>query len=360
MITGVLDGLVSGTEYVVFDREVTGSAVSSIDTGNILNGDEDGWYTVIFRLVGGNANARSSLQFNGDTGNNYGRRGINASNTTVSDSTVTGTSSFNLIGFGGSGESSISVTRIYAKSGAARLGNSTLAYSISGTTLSSIITSGFCWNNTDNLVSMNFFGAANDFAVGTRVIIIKSNNFTNGTPTGVINTPYIKGSWVRVGSQVLDSATNSVTFSGLDGDRDVLYLIKTFVKAGDANAHALIRINNDSTAGIYGYQALYANNTTVAAGRGTAAQIYTQWNNLANGAYGTSSSLLFAKTGFVRPLVMDFVNSISGTTVTECGVYGQVYNQTSNNITSLVISTPVANGFAIGSQFDLYALRPNG
>jgi hypothetical protein len=41
MKIGNLEGLVNGTEQVVFDYEVTGSPVSSISTGNILNGNEE-------------------------------------------------------------------------------------------------------------------------------------------------------------------------------------------------------------------------------------------------------------------------------------------------------------------------------
>jgi hypothetical protein len=359
---GNIQGLVNGTEQVVYDYEVTGSAITSVATGSILNGDDDGWYTIIVRLVAGANSDYVGLRLNGDSGSNYGLRGVTANNTTIADSAYTAqTGMYFGVGSDSTNDVEFAVGRLYAKSGAVRLMNSTNADSITGTTINILGTYGQVWNNTaDNITSMTFFAPTNGLGVGTRIIILKSNNFTDGTPTGVITTPYIKGAWVRVGTQTLGSATSTVTFSGLDGDTDVIYYLSAAILANAVNANPTVRLNNDSTAGIYGYQALYGANTTVAGGRGTHTAEYAQWNNLSNGNYALFNLLTFAKAGYVRTGVMGFVNDVSSTTVTEVGAYGHVYNQTSNNITSIVITSSATNAFATGSQFELYALRPNG
>jgi hypothetical protein len=109
---GSLSGLVNGTETVVFDRTVTGSAVSSIATGNILNGDEDGWYTIIFRHIYDGANVAAFLRFNGDSGTNYGYRSTNANNTTVANYNNTGNTGTYISSVTSTGTSSIGVAKV--------------------------------------------------------------------------------------------------------------------------------------------------------------------------------------------------------------------------------------------------------
>ena len=355
---GNIEGLVSGVESVVFDYEVTGSAVSSISTGNILNGDEDGWYTVIGRMINTSTASNLIMRFNGDSGTNYGIRGIDASNTTVSDISATGYIGHYLCAAGASESVGMFVARFYAKSGAVRLVNAQRVEYINGTAVSRIRMAGSVWSNTaDNIINAVFAAdVGNGLGVGTRIIILKSNNFTNGTPTGVINTPYIKGAWVEVGSSVLGGEASSVTFDNLDGDRDVLYRLTYESKAGTGAIGTIkIELNND-TGTNYGYQYLYAINTAVAATRSSAAYLYGSVGNTA-GDLSSMDLLLFAKQGFVRPAIQTFTGVVSGTTVTLLGTMGSVYSVTNTNITKMKISQ---TNFAAGSQFKLMALRPNG
>jgi hypothetical protein len=204
---------------------------------------------------------------------------------------------------------------------------------------------------------MDFYSVAGSaYGVGTRIIILKSNNFTNGTPTGSITTPYINGSWVRVGSSVLGADAASVTFSGLDGDTAVLYYLSSNIKAdGTAGGTGTIQIlpNNDAT-NVYGYQRLTATNTTIAAARATPSCFYGGTTGTAS-YYSSQNTLIFAKQGFIRPAITTCLNDITGTTVTALWTLGQSYSVTNTNITSLVVAA-TSNKFLAGSQFDLYAL----
>lgn len=349
-----------GVSYEWMVNEIEMMEMTSSSGLPIINGDEDGWYTIIVRGVQG-ADSAIGMRLNGDSGANYGNRAILASSTSVSDDSGTG-ATYTWIGGSTTNYSFLCMAKIYAKSGSVRIINATTAYEINGTTVTNLYNNASVWNNTaDNITSINFFaGASNGLGVGTRIIILKSNNFTNGTQTGAIRTPYIKGSWVRVGSQVLGSAASTVTFSGLNGDRDVLYYLSySRIATGTSGGNCLLSCNSD-TGTNYGFQLLSGSDTTVAGARNTSiAGIIGCATGLNPGQYGTNSTILFSKSGFIRPALVSSIDAVSGTTVTKVHFSGVSWNNTTDNITTLTI-TESANGFGAGSMFDLYALRPNG
>jgi hypothetical protein len=121
----------------------------------------------------------------------------------------------------------------------------------------------------------------------------------------------------------------------------------------------LITLNAIGT-GNYGYQYVDATDTTVSAARSAANHLYPGGGSIAASNYGQANLFLFAKSGFIRPTLSNYVYGISGTTVTNTGAFGDVCTNTADNITSLTILDAFGVGYAVGSQFDLYALRPNG
>jgi len=359
MLFGNLQGLINGTEQIVFDHEVTGSPVSSIDTGNILNGDEDGWYTVIAMIVGSGAGGDYFVRINNDSGANYGRRGITASGTTIGDESTTANSDGFNIGYSLANQNIFTVFKLYAKSGAVRLMNMIEADRLTGTTVTRLWLAGQAWNNTvDNISNMNFRGAV-DYGVGTRLIILKSNSLPIATETGKITTPYIKGTWVRVGSQILTAPATSVTFSGLDGDREVIYMWSMINKRGSVGECFIQFTANNFIDSDWGYQNLFAINNSIQASRSTAQRTILGYQPTAS-AYNQANGILFAKSGFLRPMISNSLLNIDGTTITRLYLQGSSLNNSETNITSLSFQSDAADGFAIGSQFELYALRPNG
>jgi hypothetical protein len=219
---------------------------------------------------------------------------------------------------------------------------------------------GSVWSNTaDNIISGSVVTTGNNIGVGSRLIILKSNNFTNGTPTGVIKTPYIQGSWVRVGSQVLSTTASSITFSGLNGDNDVIYYIASQAKWSGATGAMELRINGD-TGTNYGDQVLRAVDTTVTAARSTSNDgVYLGQGSYGDNAYGNHFCILFAEKGYVRPLLSYSTDGISGTTVSALNCIGSSWANTTSTISSLTVYAS-ANYMAAGTQVDVYALRPNG
>jgi hypothetical protein len=337
---------------VIFDYEVTGSAASSIDTSTILDGNTDGWYTIIVRTISAQNTNYTSVKFNNDGGATYGRLGISATNATVASDAATGGTTAYLSPFGtDNNETSFSVATIYAKSGAVRLLNNITATGITGTTVDYLDTMGYVWNNSaDNLTRMVFNSyVASGFGVGTRVIILKGNALAVGVSPGTT------GAWKRVGTSVLGSAASSVTFSGLNGDTAVCYYLSKQEKAnGGATGNVLISFNND-TGTNYGLQQLRTESTTVSAARSTTLTGFGSGSASSAGYITSSTHLIFAKQGFVRPAISSSMYSIDGTTVTVLYTFGQSYSVTNTNITEIDIAT-TTNNFDTGSQFDLYAL----
>jgi hypothetical protein len=356
MIAGILSGLVNSVSQVAFHNIVTGAAVTSISTGDIFNGDEDCWFDVIARPIYDTADSTLNMYFNADnTAANYGYRGISAASTSVAD--INSTAALVRMAAVASGSTSgFSVLRFYAKQGAVRLMNGVNVCNINGTTVTQIETIGSVYSVTNtNITGLVFAPSAGKLGIGTEIIVIKSNNFTNGTPCGTITTPYIKGAWVRIDSQILASPTNIVTFSGLNGNRQVLYYVSAMCKSAVAGGGCYLRVNNDSGAN-YGWQLINAQNTTINALRFTnRTALDGTYSGTALGSYFDAEFLLFAPTGFVRPCISKAIVGVSGTTVSDIITSGVDWNNTADNITRLDAINQSGN-FDTGSQFDLYAL----
>lgn len=361
---GNLSGLINGTEQVVFDYEVSGSAVSSISTGNILNGDEDGEYLLIFRMIGTASNLCGTLYLNNDTNSaNYGIRAISSTGSTVANySPATTTGAYFPTTNVNNGNTGFAIGRLYAKSGSVRLLNIISAGNISGTTVSQLYTQGSVWTNTvDNLINITLagLGGSNGLGVGTRFTILKMNNFSNGTSTGTIKTPYIKGAWTRIASSTLGSrATTILNVTGLDGDRDVMYRIIIGGRVTGGTGGTAIRFNGDSGSN-YGYQFLVGDNTSVIGAQGSFSFVRTGY--AANGADQNfmNEFIVFSKKGFVRPGICTSVTGINGTTINEIVISGQVWSNTADAINAILVYTDSPN-FEVGTTCDIYALRPNG
>jgi len=358
MLYGNIDGLVKGIDSVVFDYTTTG-AVTSIDTGAILNGDEDCFYTVFAFHVYDTATSTLNCYFNADnTAGNYGYRGITAASTTVAN--VNSTSALlRLCSVASGTPQGFSMFSMYSKQGSVRLLNGFNVCDINGTTVTQLEYISSVWNNTDtNITGMVFAPSAGKCGVGTRIIITKGNNFTDGMKTGVINTSGIKNAWIRHDSQTLASPATSVTFTGLDGDNDVLYYVKSTVKSVTGKTDGIkLQINGD-TGTNYGRQNLNGANTTVAANRLTNAKyIYSAYTDAA-ARYSIAEALIFAPKGFIRPAITQKINSINGTLILSLTLAGFSWSNTVDNIIQISLSDYYGNNhIGAGSTFELYKLN---
>lgn len=145
----------------------------------------------------------------------------------------------------------------------------------------------------------------------------------------------------------------SLTISGLNGDVDEEYILESKVVNGyNGTAGAAVRLNND-TGTNYGYQFLQGVDTTASAARSTGDRAYIN-SGTALGHIAHSRTSIFAKSGFVRTILNELCSQIVTTTVSLVGIWGMSWNNTADNITSLVIAASQAGGLGVGSSFSLF------
>jgi hypothetical protein len=207
-------------------------------------------------------------------------------------------------------------------------------------------------NTVDNITSITFTDATNAIGVGSRFIITKQNNFAVGTLTGVITTPKIANCWTRVKSQTLSADAPSVTFSGLSGNTAVCYYLSMSISTTNTGYPALV-FNSDGGSN-YGYQYLRGTSTTVAGARAAEVSIRCPSTITANN-FGQANAVIYAKSGYLRPMIVSAIRDVTGTTVGFVEYWNSVWSNTADELTTMTFTQSVGS-FKAGSQFDLYAL----
>jgi len=165
--------------------------------------------------------------------------------------------------------------------------------------------------------------------------------------------------WQRVHSTtVAGSAVTSITISGLDGDTAEEYILRARII--DANAgYYKVTMNTDTSGGHYGLQRVIGNSTTAGAYRNVGVDYIQICNgvSVANGEQSLVDMQFWAKSGFIRTGTLVESIGIATTTITQIGLLGFSWNNTTDNITQIVLTAGAANGFAIGTVVELYARK---
>jgi hypothetical protein len=335
-------------EYWVkaYDSGELAASATSV-TISSLNGDTDEEYELIVRLTNDEADAcYPTWRINGDTGNNYGFQVLDGYNATAS-------AARNVNAYGylyyqeGMEQNGITFAhaKIYAKSGKVRTFISKVVENIKTTTVTDLTLWGGSWNNTaDNITSISINASADDtLGIGSRIILLKKAS--TGTPA-----------WQKVADTTLGSAATSYTFSSLNGNTDVIYRLTVRAIGGVNGANYNIRLNNDS-GNNYGYQMLEGWNTTVTAVRNvySSIQSYYDVDGTANDIQG-GEFLIYAKSGYVRTVLGSLFESITSTTVNANLLQGNSWNNTADNLTSIVVGNEETNGLGIGTYLCLEKL----
>lgn len=160
--------------------------------------------------------------------------------------------------------------------------------------------------------------------------------------------------WQKLYETTLVAAATSHTISGLDGDTDETWLLDMRIVQGyNGSTYFGLRPNNDSGAN-YGYQRLRGGSTTIAAVRGTLSSLLLSSNGGALGAVVHIQCVIHAKSGFVRTAVSIDGGPAVTTTVDYASLIGLSWNNSADNITSLVVLATEAEGLGIGSRISLY------
>jgi len=158
--------------------------------------------------------------------------------------------------------------------------------------------------------------------------------------------------WRLAYSTTLTEAATSVTISSLTGDTDVVYRLKIRVVADDQNTR--IRPNND-TGENYGYQLLAGQDTASSASRATdEIGLVVNYAGGAAGSVYAGEMLIYAKSGYVRPVICESMDRVITTSVLRVNLWGQVWNNTADEITSLVVVAGGTNNLKVGTVIELW------
>ena len=166
--------------------------------------------------------------------------------------------------------------------------------------------------------------------------------------------------WFKAGSDFTPAGPGeirgeqtSITISGLAGNTDEEYQLEARIVNGyNGGCNYKLRVNNDSGSN-YGMQELYAYTTN----KGAARSVLDYWEfqvAAVLGDVGQSKVIIHAKSGYVRTSILEYVKSVVGTTITLIRLAGQSWNNTADEITSLVILADQTNGLGVGSQITLW------
>lgn len=155
---------------------------------------------------------------------------------------------------------------------------------------------------------------------------------------------------------VTGAAETSITIPDLHGDVDLEYKLEARIVNGYNGASVYqVRPNNVST-DVYGSQVLYGYESTIGATRvTTGAYGWTIGANAALNNISQSTTIIQAKSGYIRTAITEETRSIATTTIGELDLFGFSWNNTVDEITSLVVLADQANGLGIGSVITLSA-----
>lgn len=329
-----------------------------------LEGNEESEYRIITRFINGFSGAcEYGIQINGDWGNNYGFQQLGAENVTVGAARNTSRDRID-IGYNDAvSQHSLSDTYLYSKSGFSRLCVSFYSRGVSGTSVTAIYHRGVVWNNTSSEInSLTIFsGAPGGNGLGTRIIVMRRSYVTLQTigRTGDLNVyGRATGCWQLAYSQSIGSAVQTHSITGLDGDRDVLYMLRIRFISNSANPTWTLRLNNDSGAN-YGHQYLYGNINAISCNRQTGLnEWYIGTATTSPKVWCFTETLIYAKSGYVRTSLNEQIRDVTYDTCNQTLCLGNVWSNTASNLTSLDIIANQASGIGSGTWIELWAYRP--
>lgn len=148
-----------------------------------------------------------------------------------------------------------------------------------------------------------------------------------------------------------DDPVSSYTFSGLDGNTDETYkIVGTVNHAITGSSNTIIHLNGDTSSNSY-YQQFLAYGTTESAGRGTRTGPVIGYTGSV-GYYTSTVTLISAKSGKPRLVDAQWLGDATGTTIGYIGKESCVWNNSDDNISSIVVDPD--GWIGTGSKITLY------
>jgi hypothetical protein len=160
--------------------------------------------------------------------------------------------------------------------------------------------------------------------------------------------------WEKIYETTLSSSATTLTISNLTGDTDDEYILIFRVKNNHSGVCNYNLTFNNDTGSNYGFQYVRGIGTTEEALRGTGITSIAIATVSTQNYISFSKSLIYAKSGYERTVILHRMNSINGKTVTIRDFYGGVWSNTANEITSIEITASQSNGIGADTYISLY------
>ncbi len=189
------------------------------------------------------------------------------------------------------------------------------------------------------------------------------NMFPDGNNKQFLQTDGAKGftfatGWYQVYQTELVSAATTLTISSLLGDSDVEYkLICRFANDYAGACEYKMRLNNDGGANQYGQQILYAGDTTVSSSKAANLDAIALGYVSAQNHLCSHQSLIHAKSGEYRLLQGHNLRDGNANAIPSMMFRDCIWNDNSNEITSIVIYATETDGLGVGTTIELWARR---
>ena len=355
----VLGDLCAGGYQMIYNQETAGSTTSINITPIVGQTDKE------YRLIVSGMNPLAAAQTylvrpnNNSDATAYGQQNMTGTAAVAAAARTTGSGIWLSDAAITSANYMFADMALKSRSGTVRTALVKSANNINQTSVGSINFAGWSWIDTSASVTSLMLGGV----LGSSNVMLfarkpsGSDSDATGIPTGDLD---VQGDFTadvmqKVYETTLTASASSVTISGLNGNTDVLYRLSTeFKNDSGLTAYYGTRTNNDSGTN-YGIQYFGALNTTLdTLSSAVYTELYTGYAT--TGTQSLGELTLYAKSGHVRTAIIEHTQSVSGTTVTYVYLMGNSWNNTTDNITSLVIFSSVAGGIGIGTYICLERL----
>ena len=163
--------------------------------------------------------------------------------------------------------------------------------------------------------------------------------------------------WNLISDITLEETASSIEITGLNGDEDRIYWIKSkIIFAITAVAYLIF---NDDDASNYGYQILSLDGSGYAALRSDSPGVH-----FIKGLYGTTTAKLsisecfiYAKQGQERMVLLSVMASCGEDYIDQARMKPHIWNDTSDTLTTMKIEGSLANAFRTNTSIQIWTLR---
>ncbi len=165
-----------------------------------------------------------------------------------------------------------------------------------------------------------------------------------------------------IAEETVDGTVTTISFSGLSGDTDEVYIVCCHAKisAPAASFRTYLSFNQD-TGTNYGYQLIAGRDAAMNKARTTTSEgIQTNFHYTGittSAQVSHSDSIIYAKSGHERTSLTDGGENMASDYIERVTLLGNIWNNTADEVTSIVLWNSGGQRFHTGTNVQLWAKR---